>query len=311
MSALAHRGVGGGPSAVTQGSPPRASADPATRTPAASVVIPAFNEATVLGRCLDALMREIGELPVEVIVAANGCTDATVDVARRYPGVRVVDLPAVGKPAALNAGDDLATAFPRIYLDADVELAGDALTALIHALSCAEARLAAPTLVIDSSECSPTVRAFYRVFLLLPFATSQVIGRGVYALNGAGRARFGTFPDAQGDDLFVGRHFHRGEQVSSGGVSIVRPPRTTRALLAVLTRVHRGNAALSRADGGPQAPDLSRSTASTATALTRLLRGRPSLLPAVGVYAGLTLLARARARASAGSATWNRDPTRR
>lgn len=298
------------------GAPPQVSAEPAgdgtyIRVAVASVVIPAFNEASVLPRCLDALAREVGETAVDIVVVANGCTDRTADVARGYPGVRVVDLPAAGKPGALNAGDRLVSTFPRIYLDADVELGAGALDAIIRDLSCDEPRLAAPELIADTSGCSRAVRAFYRVYKLLPFATGEVIGRGVYAVNEAGRARFGTFPDAQGDDLFVGRHFRSGEQISSAGVSIVRPPRTATALVGVLTRVHRGNAALSRASASSEGPDLSRSTAATAGALVRLALGKPSLAPAVGIYAGLTLLARARAHASSGSAAWNRDATRR
>src|SRR3954453_3171433 len=94
-----------------------------SRAVLASVVIPAHDEASVIGRCLRALLAgaEPGEL--EVIVVCNGCHDDTAAVARAHaPDAVVLELPAPSKPAALNAGDAEATRFPRIYLDADVEV---------------------------------------------------------------------------------------------------------------------------------------------------------------------------------------------
>ena len=57
----------GGPSAQTVG----------------SVVIPAHNEANVIGRGLDRLFGSLGT-GIEVIVVCNGCTDDTADTARAW-----------------------------------------------------------------------------------------------------------------------------------------------------------------------------------------------------------------------------------
>ena len=70
--------------------------------PALSVIIPAHNEEKVLARCLDALLAdsEAGEL--EILVAANGCTDRTVEIARSYGDrVGVIEIPEASKHAAL------------------------------------------------------------------------------------------------------------------------------------------------------------------------------------------------------------------
>ncbi len=65
------------------------------QSPLGSVVIPAHDEAAVIGRCLDALFTgfEPGEL--DVVVVCNGCTDDTASAARAsgHP-VRVVELRA-------------------------------------------------------------------------------------------------------------------------------------------------------------------------------------------------------------------------
>ena len=82
----------------------------------ASIVIAAHNEERAIGACLDAVLLDARPGEFQVIVAANGCTDRTAAVAASRPGVEVLDLPAPGKCAALNAADAIAVGFPRIYL---------------------------------------------------------------------------------------------------------------------------------------------------------------------------------------------------
>ena len=79
-----------------------------------SVIIPARNEEGYIGACLDALLASQGPDGVEVIVAANGCTDATVAVAEsRRPTARgrgwtleVIDQKKGGKASALNSATE-------------------------------------------------------------------------------------------------------------------------------------------------------------------------------------------------------------
>lgn len=290
--------------------------------PVASVVIPAYNEGQVIARCLDSLLDDDAGGRLEIVVAANGCTDDTVEQARAFTGVTVLDLPTPGKIDALNAADAVATAFPRIYLDADIELRPGTLTALVDALTTDEPRCAAPQLAFDLEGCSYPVRAFHEVFVQLPAMTSTLVGRGVYGVSRAGRARFGAFPPIQGDDLFVGRLFTPDEHVVVDGAAIVRAPRTLEQLIAVRTRVARGNVELAQADpaalGLPPAGtatepagDFAASTGGTARAMLDLGRHHPRALPALAVYTGVTLVARLRARRTAGTRTWDRDTSTR
>jgi glycosyltransferase involved in cell wall biosynthesis len=50
----------------------------------AAVVVPAYNEQTLLGNCLAAIGAATGavDIPVELIVVADACTDATESIAR-------------------------------------------------------------------------------------------------------------------------------------------------------------------------------------------------------------------------------------
>jgi glycosyltransferase involved in cell wall biosynthesis len=73
--------------------------------PAVSVVMPCLNEAETLERCVTralSAMREAG-LTGEVVVADNGSTDGSQEIARRA-GARVVPVPERGYGAALRGG---------------------------------------------------------------------------------------------------------------------------------------------------------------------------------------------------------------
>src|SRR5215813_6765708 len=177
-----------------------------------SIVVPAHNEAAVIGQTLSALLRDAEPGELDVIVAANGCTDETEQIAAAFgPPVRVVNVAASSKPAALNAGDAQANGFPRLYLDADVELSTQAVRAIAAAL--ADPVLAAsPGLFVDTAESSRLVRSYYRCWSRLPSVVDDLVGRGVYAVSDQGRGRFDVFPDVLNDDHFFRELFSATER---------------------------------------------------------------------------------------------------
>ncbi|MCH8612361.1 glycosyltransferase [Arsenicicoccus dermatophilus] len=278
--------------------------------PRASVIIPAHDEGRVISDCLQALRTAAGEIPLDVVVAANGCTDDTVERARAFPGVRVLDLATPSKVAALNAGDEAARTFPRIYLDADIVLSREALRDMISALDTDRAITSGPTVQFATTGSSWPVRAFYSVFAELPYVQNKLVGLGVYGLNAAGRARFDRFPDLTSDDLFVQRLFSAEERVVVPSTFLVQVPRTLTNLLRVRVRVAKGNRQL--AEHGPEAAegDFTPSTGGTVSAIVRLVRRSPAAIPAVLVYLAVTVVARWRAR-RASATQWERDTSTR
>jgi glycosyltransferase involved in cell wall biosynthesis len=110
--------------------------------PVASVVIPAHDEEERIETTLRSLVRGVAHGELEVVVVCNGCTDATATVARSVAGVEVVEIAEASKIAALRVGDERTRTFPRIYLDADVELSGRAAVALARALAGDQPRAA-------------------------------------------------------------------------------------------------------------------------------------------------------------------------
>ena len=170
-----------------------------------SVVIPAHDEATVIGRLLDALAGDPRGHELELVVVANGCTDATARVAASYgASVTVVEIEEASKIAALEAGDRAATVFPRAYVDADVVVDVAALLALADELERPGGPLvASPRLEVDTDGASWPVRQHYRIWELTDYRRTGHIGSGVYALSADGRRRFGRWPQVIADDRFV------------------------------------------------------------------------------------------------------------
>jgi glycosyltransferase involved in cell wall biosynthesis len=280
-----------------------------------SIVIAAYNEAAVIGRCLDRLLDGAGPGEFDITVVANGCTDDTVAVARRRAGVRVVDRPEPGKAGALNAGDAVAIGFPRIYLDADIDLSPGSVRLLAAAVQPAGRALAAsPRRRMDVSGRPLLVRAYFAIHSRLPALEGALYGRGVITVSEAGRARFGPFPDVVADDLFLDSMFTADEKVQVDAVtSVVETPLTTRDLVRRLERVRRGNASLRRAaPGGDDAPVTVRRS-DTWSWLRDVVVPRPWLLPAGLCYAAITLVAALRARraAAGGAAGWGKDESTR
>lgn len=277
--------------------------------PRASVVVPAHDEESLIRASLTSLLdtAQRAGVDLDVVVVPNGCTDRTAEVAASVEGVTVVDLPTPGKHAALNAGDEAAAHFPRIYLDADVRLDAEALTSLVAALDTDRAVVAAPSIHFDTGRASLGVRTFYRVFERLPYATDDLVGLGVYGLSRAGRARFEQFPQLTADDLFIQRLFDTDERLVVPGRCTVSVPRDLANLVKVRTRVARGNRELS--DSAIDDDRFAETSTSTAKALVDLVRAEPRLAPSAALYLGVGVLARLRARLRPD--TWDRDESTR
>jgi Glycosyl transferase family 2 len=275
-----------------------------------SVIIPAHNESSVIARTLAAMTdgAEPGEL--DVIVVCNGCTDDTSRVARQFsPKVRVVETEIASKTHALNVGNDVALASPRVYADADVVISVESIRMLARRLERGDVLAVAPTPKFDLTGCSWMVRACYEIRSLLPSAQEGIGGSGVYALSERGRARFCEFPILTADDGFVRIQFQPEERETTPlATSIVFPPRTILGLIATKTRAHYGSLQLAHLF-----PRLWKNRGeSNNRSLIRLFRN-PLLWGKLAVYCLVTTIAKRRAknRLHSASVRWERDNTSR
>lgn len=268
-----------------------------------SIVIPAWNEAAVIRRTLDQLFDGLGP-DVDVIVACNGCTDATAEIARTsgHP-LEVIDLPEPGKPAALRAAERATAAMPRLYVDADVELPGVTARQVLTELA-AGAIAARPPSKLDVTGATWPVRSFAKVRAALPSVGAELYGAGVFGLSRTARERFDEFPDLVADDLYAARIVSGDEvRIVDSAPVVVRLPRDVGSLVATLARVQRGNRELRR-----HVPEIQGSTGTTTRELVRACRD-VHLLPHVLVYCAIVVAGRVRSRRPA--PRWERDDSTR
>lgn len=226
-------------------------ADQPVVAPAYSVIIPAHNEASVIARLLDALTRDIDAADPtapEIIVVCNGCTDGTARVARAAaPHARVIELDTGSKPLALNTGNDLAAAWPRFFVDADIIVGHHDLLATAKTLALPDVMAAAPAIEFDLSSCSSSVKAYYKVWRQQPYLSRSMVGSGIFGLTQEGMARVERFPDIISDDGYVRSRFSEDERQSVSEVDgravsfTVFPPRDLASLIHVIVRRRRGN----------------------------------------------------------------------
>ncbi|MBI2023873.1 glycosyltransferase [Candidatus Giovannonibacteria bacterium] len=86
-----------------------------------SLIIPAHNEEGYLENCLEGAIRNMEDL-FEIIVVDNASTDKTAEVARKFPGVKVVHEASKGLTKARQRGFLEARGEILAYVDADTKM---------------------------------------------------------------------------------------------------------------------------------------------------------------------------------------------
>ena len=276
-----------------------------------SVVVPAHNEAPVIGRLLRGLLADARPGELEIMVVPNGCTDDTATVAASFGApVRVVPLAQAGKYAALRAGDDRATGDEVVYLDADVEIGTDDVRRLAAALREPGVLAVAPERVVAADRSSWPVRWYYEIWQELPAVREGLFGRGVIAVSPEARRRLRAVPDVMGDDLAASVAFTPAERrVVPGARVVVHAPRTVADLLR--RRVRSVTATTQLQQVRPGTVDSARTTRAD---LLGVVRRRPAAAPKMAMFLAVTAVTRWRARRPVRSGdftTWLRDESSR
>jgi GT2 family glycosyltransferase len=160
--------------------------------PQVSFVVPVRNDAVRLGRCLRSIRRVAGHRRIELLVADNGSTDGSAEVARAF-GARVLELPDLRVSALRNLAAQVAAGDIVAFVDADHELEDGWLDAAIESLGAIDVgAVGAPY----RSPASPTwVQRIYGAFRSMWSGTHDVswLGSGNLSLRRDVFRRIGGF----------------------------------------------------------------------------------------------------------------------
>ncbi len=193
---------------------------PAKSTGSAVIVMPANNEAAVIGETLSALHRVMNARS-RVLVVADNCADDTADLARAAGAEVLVrnDTTQVGKGFALaHARDHLVTAPPDVVvvLDADCQIDAQSLERLIDAAATSGRPVQGISLLRPDLAAAPMVQVSNFAFAVKNLLRNVGLQRisGAALLTGTGMAfpwaLFRSAPLANDDvveDLRLGLDF--------------------------------------------------------------------------------------------------------
>ena len=131
-------------------------------TPRVAAIIVSANSAGWLRPCLTTLYERAGDVELDVVVVAAGCTDETVSlVAEEFPAARTIECPNRGFGYANNRGLRTVRSDWVLFLNPDTEILEGTFGELVRAL---EARptvgLAGVRQVTADGELFPTIRRF-------------------------------------------------------------------------------------------------------------------------------------------------------
>jgi len=100
-----------------------------------SIIIVSFNARADLERCLESLHAAPPAVPHEILVVDNGSTDGSIDLARRRPDVRLIEIGSnLGFARASNVGIRASRGANLLLLNSDTVVPDGAIDRLLAAL---------------------------------------------------------------------------------------------------------------------------------------------------------------------------------
>jgi cellulose synthase/poly-beta-1,6-N-acetylglucosamine synthase-like glycosyltransferase/peptidoglycan/xylan/chitin deacetylase (PgdA/CDA1 family) len=151
--------------------------------PSVCVLVPAFNEETVIGKTIASLLASTANWDFDILVIDDGSTDRTADNVRRefrdVARVKLISQPNAGKAAALNRGLRATNAEIVIAIDADTIFEPSAIERLVRHFEDPSIGAVAGTAVVGNR-----LNLITR-FQALEYLTSQNLDRRAFELINA------------------------------------------------------------------------------------------------------------------------------
>jgi glycosyltransferase involved in cell wall biosynthesis len=180
-------------------------------SPSVTVIVAAHNEAGRIERKLRSVIDQGYGGRVEVIVASDGSDDGTPAIVNglAHPSVRALDLPRVGKAAALGAAVAEANGEVLIFSDANSIFGVDCIRRLVRSFADPEVGGVAGNQVYvrgdDPDAIAVGERSYWDFDRAMKHAQSQAgnVIAGTGALYAIRRAFFRPIPAGVNDDFFL------------------------------------------------------------------------------------------------------------
>lgn len=180
-----------------------------------TVIIPAYNEEITIKNCLLSIYNQKFGGALEIIVVANGCNDATVEICNSLKSkieekckFKVIEVSNKNKNNALRLGDKLSIYGNRLYLDSDVVISENLIKQMQEVFDKDQPAFVSGTIepVYGDSYIS---KAYADIWMASPYIRGSVPGCGCYGVNRKGRSLWGEFENVYADDKFVRLLFPR------------------------------------------------------------------------------------------------------
>jgi cellulose synthase/poly-beta-1,6-N-acetylglucosamine synthase-like glycosyltransferase len=136
---------------------------PGDRLPSVAVIIPAYNEETVIARRLENLLAlDYPRDRLELVVTSDASTDRTHEIVEAFDGIKLIRNPRGGKVAAQDRAVRESEAELVAFSDANATWAPDALRRLVAAFSDPDVAYACGRLVLEAADGSNREGTYWR-----------------------------------------------------------------------------------------------------------------------------------------------------
>ncbi len=180
-----------------------------------SVIIPAYNEALYIGKCLSSIEKNRSESICEVIVVDNGSDDRTSKIVAQFPFVTIISEPKKGASYARQKGLLHATGDLIAFVDADTMITPDWAQKAINEFTTNKnlVALSGPVMYDLSSWHSLLVETYFNICVMpLSKVTGSLILCGNFVVKKDAIMQIGGFDTTiafYGDDTNIARRLRK------------------------------------------------------------------------------------------------------
>ena len=183
---------------------PTAAATPAGELPGVSLVIAAHDEdRTIAATVASAVALDYPRERLQVIVASDGSSDRTAELARDAGADLVLELPRGGKVAALNAAVEQASGEVLAFADANARWQPDALRRLVERFADPRVGYVCGQVRFEDAAGDNQEGLYWRYEMAIRELESQLAGitAGNGAINAVRREAYVFLPPQRGQDI--------------------------------------------------------------------------------------------------------------